>query len=240
MTTEPDLTRALDAVAGLLGRPLDDAQVRQIIRYLGLISEWSRKARLTAVTRPADAMRVHILDSLLCLRAGLPQGAAVVDVGSGAGLPGIPLKIARPDLSLTLLESAARKAAFLDLAVAELRLAAEVVEARAEDAGRDPRWRERFDIGVARAVAALPVLCELVLPFVHPGGKAVLLKGPAVVDEIDSGRRAAARLGGGGPAVIEDTLPGGIRRMIVVVEKTGTTPRGYPRRPGVPGKRPIS
>lgn len=185
-------------------------------------------------------MRVHILDSLLCLRAGLPQGAAVVDVGSGAGLPGIPLKIARPDLSLTLLESAARKAAFLDLAVAELRLAAEVVEARAEDAGRDPRWRERFDIGVARAVAALPVLCELVLPFVHPGGKAVLLKGPAVVDEIDSGRRAAARLGGGGPAVIEDTLPGGIRRMIVVVEKTGTTPRGYPRRPGVPGKRPIS
>ncbi len=240
MTTEPDVIRELGAVAGLLGRPLDDAQIQTITRYLALIAGWSRKARLTAVTRPADAARVHIFDSLLCLRAGFPQGAAVVDVGSGAGLPGIPLKIARPDLSMTLLEAAARKAAFLELAVAELRLAADVVEARAEDAGRDPRWRERFDVAVARAVAPLPALCELVLPFVRPGGKAVLLKGPAVVSELDSGRRAAARLGGGGPEVIEDALPGGIRRVVVVVPKVGATPPGYPRRPGIPAKRPLA
>ncbi len=240
MTADPEVISALDRVAGLLGRPLDDAQIQAITRYLDLIAEWSRKARLTAVTRPADAARVHVLDSLLCLRAGLPQGAAVIDVGSGAGLPGIPLKIARPDLSVTLLEAASRKAAFLDLAVAELRLAAEVVEARAEDAARDPRWRERFDVGVARAVAPLAVACELVIPFVRAGGKAVLLKGPAVVNELESGRRAAAKLGGGGPAVIEDALPGGIRRMIVVIEKTGATPPGYPRRPGIPAKRPLT
>lgn len=232
--------RALARVAGLVGRPLDGAQTQAVTRYLDLIAEWSRKARLTAIARPADAARVHILDSLLCLRAGFPQGATVIDVGSGAGLPGIPLKIARPDLSLTLLEAASRKAAFLDLAVTELRLAAEVVEARAEDAGRDPRWREQFDIGVARAVAPLAVLCEFVLPFVRPGGKAVLLKGPAVVTELESGRHAAARLGGGSSSVIEDALPGGIRRMIVAIEKTGATPPGYPRRPGIPAKRPLA
>jgi len=240
VTARPDFLRDLDAAARLLPRPLDGAQLQTIARYLELIAAWSKKARLTAVTRPAEAVRVHILDSLQCLSAGFPDGAAVIDVGSGAGLPGIPLKIARPDLSVTLLETSSRKAAFLELAAEELRLKVEVLEARAEDAGRDARWRERFDIGVARAVAPLAVLCELVLPFIRPGGKAVLLKGPAVTGELAPGRLASAKLGGGDPRLIPAGLPGGVGRTVVVIEKVGPTPPGYPRRPGIPARRPIA
>ncbi len=182
---------------------------------------------------------MHVVDSLLCLRAGLPAGAVLIDVGSGAGFPGIPLKIARPDLAVTLLEAASRKAAFLELAAAEIGAVLSVVEARAEQAARDPIWRERFDVAVARAVAPLPALCELVLPFLRRGGKAVLLKGPSVTSEVDDGARASAMLGGGHPELMVSRLPGGARRVIVTIEKVAATPPDYPRRPGVPAKRPL-
>ncbi len=240
VTTESEVRRELSAAAGLLGLALNDEQLRQVTRHIELLAAWNRKAHLTAVTRPAEAARVHVVDSLLCLRAGFPEGAVVIDVGSGAGFPGIPLKIARSDLFITLLEAAARKAAFLDLVAAQLNLALTVVEARAEHAAHDPKWRERFDVAVARAVAPLPVLCELVLPFVRPGGKAVLLKGPTVTAELDTGAHAAAILGGGAPQLAVEQLPGGARRAIVTIAKVAPTPPPYPRRPGVPAKRPLA
>ena len=171
MTTDSEVRRELESSAGLIGQTLDSTQVRQVAQHLDLIAAWNRKAHLTSITAPAKAARVHVVDSLLCLRAGLPEGTVLIDVGSGAGFPGIPLKIARPDLAVTLLEASSRKAAFLELAAAEIGAVLSVVEARAERAAHDPTWRERFDVGVARAVAPLPALCELVLPFVRLGGK---------------------------------------------------------------------
>ncbi len=240
MTIDPDAAALLQTAAGWLGRPLTDAQVLRMFRYLELIGEHNRRARLTAITRIREAVRLHILDSLLAVRGGIPQGAALIDVGSGAGLPGIPLAIARPDLSVTLLEASARKAAFLEVAASTLALPVLVVGARAETAAHEPRFRERFDIAAARAVAPLPVLCELTLPFVRPGGKAVLLKGPGVARERDAGDLAAGLLGGGLPDVIEDRLPGGIRRSLVVIPKVGGTPPVYPRRTGFPSRRPLA
>lgn len=239
MTIDPEVPASLHTVAGWLGRPFTEAQVRQVFRYLELIAEHNRRARLTAITRVRDAVRLHILDSLLCLRAGIPQGAALIDVGSGAGFPGVPLKIARPDLAVTLLEAASRKAAFLEVVTAALALAAVVVEARAEAAAQDPRFRERFDVAVARAVAPLSVLCELTLPFVHIGGKVILLKGPGIGRELGSGGQAAGLLGGAPPRVIHDQLPGGARRALVVIEKVTATPPAYPRRSGIPSRRPL-
>lgn len=239
MTTEADVRRELSGAAGLIGQALDEGQIAQLARHLDLIAEWNRRAHLTSIIEPAKAARVHVVDSLLCLRAGLPPHAAVIDIGSGAGFPGIPLKIARPDLVVTLLETATRKAAFLELAAAEVHIVISVVEMRAERAGQDPTWRERFDVAVARAVAPLPVLCELVLPFIRVGGKAVLLKGPSVADEVAGGSHAAEFLGGKHLQVAPVQLPGGARRAIVTIEKTALTPASYPRRPGVPSRRPL-
>lgn len=239
MTIDRAIADVLAPAAGILGSPLAPDQLKQIARYLGLLAKWSRKARLTAITQPTDAARLHVLDSLLCLRAGMPSGASVLDVGSGAGLPGIPLRIARPDLVVTLLEVASKKAAFLEVAAAELGLSIVVIGVRAEEAAHRPRLREQFDVVVARAVAPLPALSELTLPFVRLGGKAVLLKGPAVGKEIEPGQRAAALLGGGEVRILPAELPGGPRRMVVEIPKVGSTPREYPRRPGVPAKRPL-
>jgi 16S rRNA (guanine527-N7)-methyltransferase len=204
-----------------------------------LVAAWNARARLTAITRPEAAAKLHVLDSLLCLRAKIPPRASVVDVGSGAGFPGIPLAIVRPDLSMVLLEAVSRKAAFLEMAVAALGLRARVEPMRAEVAARDPRLREQFEVAVARAVAPLPALCELVLPFVRVGGQAVLLKGPAVRAEAARGRVAAGILGGAAPVLIQAALPGGVRRTIVVIRKTAATPQEFPRRSGVPVKHPL-
>lgn len=239
VTSEREILEALEPAARILGTPLTTAQLRQVVRYLALLSEWRKRARLTAITRPREAARLHILDSLLCLRAGIPPDSSVLDVGSGAGLPGIPLAIARPDLEVTLLEAVSKKVAFLEIVAAELGLSVQVVASRAEEAARQPRLRERFDVVVARAVAPLPVLSELTLPFVRVGGKAVLLKGPGVAREVDSGQRAAVALGGGDVRVIPAELPGRARRALVEIAKVTSTPLAYPRRPGMPAKRPL-
>lgn len=233
------LRPALLAELSVVGITLSNDQLAVLSKFLGLLSHWRRRARLTAVADPIAAARVHIADSLLVLRAGIPLSASLIDVGSGAGLPGIPLKVARPDVDVTLLEPEARRAAFLELAAQELGLPVRVVVARAEDAAKETSLREKFDIAAARALAPLPVVCELTLPLVRCGGKAVLLKGPSVRAELPDGRAAARILGGGEPDLIDARLAGGERRVIVVVPKTGQTPAEYPRRSGVPQRRPI-
>lgn len=238
MTPERLERALLDELSAVGVTPSTD-QISQLARYLALVSQWRRRARLTAVADPVDAARVHVADSFLVLRAGVPPNASLIDVGSGAGLPGIPLKIARPDIEVTLLEPEARRAAFLEIAARELKLPVRVVAARAEDAARERSLREQFDVGTARALAPLPVACELVLPFVRSGGKAVLLKGPSVRTELSVGRAAAIELGGGDPVLIDARLRGDERRVIVVVPKTGKTSTEYPRRSGIPRKRPI-
>lgn len=213
-------------------------QLDLFIRYLDLISRWRSRARLTAITDPRSAARLHIADSLLCLRAEIPAQASLLDVGSGAGLPGIPLAVVRPDLRVTLLEAESRKAAFLEMAAAELGLRVSVVCAAAEVAARGP-LRALFDVATARAVAPLPALCELTLPFVRVAGRTALLKGLSVRAELRDGRAAALACGGSEPELSEWTLKGGERRVLVVIRKRGPTPEEFPRRPGLPRRRPI-
>ncbi|MDQ7842711.1 MAG: 16S rRNA (guanine(527)-N(7))-methyltransferase RsmG [Armatimonadota bacterium] len=228
---------ALRSELGALGMTPSRRQLELFVAYLGLIARWRARARLTAIADPISAARLHIADSLLCLAAGIPEGAELVDVGSGAGLPGIPLVIAREDLRITLLEAEARRAAFLETAVDELGLQARVVCARAEDAGRG-QLRERFDVAVARAVARLPLLYELTLPLVRVGGRVILLKGVSVRAELARWGAAVRVLGGGEPRMIDAVLKGGEGRILVVVEKETRTPDTFPRRGGAL-RRPI-
>lgn len=165
--------------------------------------------------------------------------SSLIDVGSGAGLPGLALKVERPELRLTLLEANRRKAAFLVHAAAELGLdGVEVVARRAEEAGHDPRLREAFDAATARAVAPMPVLVELCLPFVRLGGRLLAMKARAG-DEVAEAARAIEILGGRLEAVIAAPSAARERGEIVVVAKVATTPADYPRRPGVPSRRPL-
>ncbi len=197
-----------------------------------LISSWPG-----LVARPDRAL----LDDSLVLLDFLPPGPLrVIDVGSGGGLPGLPLRLARPDLALTLLEANERKAAFLVQAAATLGLADVVVVARrAEDAGHDPRHRESYDFALARALAALPVLVELCLPFVAVGGRLLAMKTDAAA-EAESAQGAIARLGG---ELVEIGAAASAARslgQVVVVEKVRPTPPEFPRRAGVPGRKPLA
>jgi 16S rRNA (guanine527-N7)-methyltransferase len=197
-----------------------------------LISSWPG-----LVARPDRAL---LEDSLVLLDFLPPGPLRVIDIGSGGGLPGLPLRLARPDIALTLLEANQRKAAFLVQAAATLGLAdVEVVARRAEDAGHDPLHRETYDFALARAVAPMPVLVELCLPFVALGGRLLAMKTDAAADA-DSARNAIARLGGElveiGAAVSAARSLG----QVVVVQKVSPTPPEYPRRPGVPSRRPLA
>lgn len=164
---------------------------------------------------------------------------SLIDVGSGGGLPGLALKVARPELQLTLLESNQRKAAFLVHAAAELELSGvEVVARRAEEAGHDPRLRERYDVATARALAAMPVLAELCLPFVGLGGRLLAMKAEAG-SEVAAAATAIERVGGRLEAIVPAPSAARNRGEIVIVRKVAPTPAEYPRRAGVPARRPL-
>lgn len=233
------LSARLRSEAGAIGIVLTDQHTARLSQYLELIARWRRRAGLTAVTDPFEAARLHIADSLLILRADIPWNATLIDVGSGAGLPGIPLAIVRPDLDITLLEAEQRKAAFLELAARELGLEATVVPRRAEEFAHDPGARELYDVAVARAVARMAPLLELTLPFAKIGGVVALLKGPGVQREMHASDRARSILGGGRASQMRVTLAGGEERRIVVVSKVKATPSEYPRRPGVARRSPL-
>jgi 16S rRNA (guanine527-N7)-methyltransferase len=186
------------------------------------------------VARPAQAL----LEDSLVLLEHLGPTSTLIDVGSGGGLPGLPLKIIRPDLKVTLVEADQAKAAFLVQACATLRLTGvEVVARRAEEAGHDPRYREAFDLAVARALAPMPVLVELCLPFVRIGGR--LLAQKTAAEEMSPAARSIELLGGALDAVI--AAPSAARQAgtVVVIAKVRPTPPAYPRRPGLPARKPL-
>ncbi len=229
------MDRALLARLGLLPEP---ARLEQLEAFHRLLLEHSRLMDLTKVPEEDMTLR-HYADALSALPLGLlPESGAVIDVGSGAGLPGIPLAIAAPGLRLTLLEAREKRCAFLERVRLELGLSnVTVLCARAEDAARTG-LRETFDRALARALAPLNVLAEYLLPFLKPGGLALCWKGPAVKDEGEAGGRAAAQLGGRLGRLMDLGLPGR-SHFIQVIEKTGASPLKYPRRAGVPAKNPL-
>lgn len=209
--------------------------------YSDELVAWNKRTNLTAITE-SEAIEVkHFLDSLSCLQA-LPRGDGlrVLDVGSGAGFPGLPLKIARPDLRLSLLESVGKKVSFLQHIVQRLGLAdVQILEGRAEDYGRQPEQREQYDVVLARAVAELRVLVELTLPFCRVGGVVIAQKRAGIDEEMRSAARAIDLLGGALGATIPVDLPGVEPRQLLVLDKVAPTPPRYPRRAGMPEKRPL-
>ena len=203
-----------------------DSKLRELAR---LISEWPG-----LVSRPAG----ELIEDSLVLLDHLGEATRIVDVGSGGGLPGLPLKIARPHLSVTLVEADQAKAAFLVRACAALGLSdVQVLARRAEDVGQDPLYRESFDAAVARALAPMPVLAELCLPLVRVGGR--LLAQKTETEDLDVARRAIDTLGGAMNSVV--AAPSAARRAgtVVVVDKVRPTPAAYPRRAGVPARKPL-
>ena len=230
--------------AARLGIDLDSEQVERFRSYYDELTVWNATVNLTAVSGWEDVQTRHFLDSLAASKAlpatVLDGSDGLLDVGSGAGFPGLPLKIAYPRIDLALLEATAKKTAFLVHVVKTLGLeGVEVVTGRAEEEARRPEMRERFGAVVSRAVARLDVLAELCLPFCAVGGVMVAQKGPQVEEELRQARNAIDILGGRakdrGMLV---TPPVGIGTL-VVIEKQRQTPTHYPRRPGIPSKRPL-
>jgi 16S rRNA (guanine527-N7)-methyltransferase len=241
---------ALEIVAAgavRLGIPLDQEQRGQLERFVGLLLARNQQVNLTRIVEPDEVERRHLLDSLTCalpVRDELLGGATwrCMDVGSGGGLPGIPLAIVFPSLRMTLLESVGKKVAFLREAVEALGLSGVTVRAeRAEDAARDPIERDGYDLVIARALAPLPVALEWCLPLARPGGIVVLPRGSELASQLQDGRYAAGQLAGRlrDPIPLDDPdLPPG--RSLVVADKVGPTPKRFPRRPGLASKQPLS
>src|SRR6266566_896499 len=209
-----------------MGISVKDSRLSELAR---LISEWPG-----LVSGPAD----HLIEDSLVLLEHLGDARTLVDVGSGGGLPGLPLKIARPDIAVTLVEADSGKAAFLVQACARLGLTGvEVLGRRVEDVGHEARYRESFDVAVARALAPLPTLVELCLPLVRIGGK--LLAQKTDNEEVGAAERALRLLGGSLDAVSAAPSTARATGTVVVISKTSATPATYPRRPGIPARKPL-
>lgn len=235
------VTERLQAGLERLGVAADGVTLDRLARYHALLTEWNARIDLTAVLEPEEMVDRHYLDSAAPLALDLiPQGARVIDVGTGAGLPGIPLCILRPDLRVTLLDAQRKRVTFLQAAIEALDLPAQAVHMRAEDAARDEAHREAYDVAVSRAVAATPTLLELTLPFVRVGGRAIAWKGPGLQAELEQARRAAHLLGGALEGVLDAPVPGrDWQHVLLVCAKRQKTARQYPRRAGLPGKNPL-
>ena len=232
----------LQQVAAAMGVVVDDRQLVKFAAYYEFLLEYNQKVNLTRITEPLDVAVKHFGDSFFLLKPGLiPAGARVADIGTGAGVPGIPLAIMRPDLRVVLVDSLRKRTVFLTEAVERLELAnVEVVWSRAEDLGHKPDFRERFDVVLARAVASLNVLTELCLPLVKKGGAFLALKGPRAQEELAQAQAAIALLGGGGATLLEAELPSQPEvRAILQIHKRKPTPAKFPRKAGLPERTPL-
>lgn len=227
-----------------LGITLSEKQLGQFYQYYELLIEWNKVMNLTAITELDEVISKHFIDSLSLIRAvkdlsGLHS--SVIDVGTGAGFPGIPLKIAFPELKLTLLDSLNKRIKFLNEVIEKLGLdKIETIHGRAEDYGRDVKYREQFDFCVSRAVANAATLSEYCLPFVRVGGCFVPYKSGRIDEELETGRKAIRALGGDIEEIIRFELAEAeADRALVVIKKVEKTGKRYPRKAGVPSKEPI-
>lgn len=225
-----------------MGVAFDQQAMERFEAFHTILDEYNARMDLTAVLDEDERVDRHDLDSAAPLRHGLlPQGARVIDVGTGAGFPGMPLLILRSDLEMTFLDALNKRIAFLNDALTRLGLTATTLHARAEDAARMPAHREAYDVAVSRAVANASTLSEITLPFVRVGGTAIAWKGPGISDELVSGKRAAFLLGGRVRGILDAPVPGreDWAHVLLITDKTGKTPAAYPRKAGTPGKKPL-
>ena len=229
-----------------LGLSLDASQLQQFEAYYRELADWNERMNLTSVIDYDEVQVKHFLDSLTLLPAlngGMRSDARLVDVGAGAGFPGLPLKLARPDIRLTLVESTGKKANFLRHVVETLGLPdVEVLTGRAEELAHRPELRGDFDVTLARGLARLPTMLEYTLPFTRRGGVIAAWKhgGERLEAELESAQRALQALGGSVKTIYPVTATGLTdNRVVMIIEKVKATPGDYPRRTGVPGKQPL-
>lgn len=218
---------------------LTEEQINKFNIYCNMLIEWNSKMNLTAIKEPTEIAVKHFVDSCSVLNyVKIKKNAKVIDIGTGAGFPGIPLKILREDLDITLLDSLNKRLVFLNEVAKELNLELNTVHSRAEDLGRQENHREQYDIAISRAVAPLNVLSEYSIPFVRKGGKFISMKGPNVQSEIDEAKKGIRILGGKCNNVVQFSI-GDNSRSIVIVDKLNPTPYTYPRHGSKISKKPL-
>lgn len=230
-----------DALA-LFGVHLNARQVTLFSKYEQELVSWNERFNLTAITDPEGIRNKHFLDSLSCILtfdSNIPN--RLIDIGTGAGFPGIPLKIIYPAISLTLVDSVGKKVEFCKHVVNALGLErVEVLQSRAEELGQLPKFREKFDCSIARAVANLPTLVEYLLPLLRTGGSAIAQKGSSGLAEAQSAEKVIHVLGGKLRQVRKVNIPGVVEdRFLITIDKVAPTPAQYPRRVGIPSRNPL-
>lgn len=223
-----------------LGINVDKDAFARLDRFAEMLVETNRSFNLTAITEPDDVTVKHFADSLSLFKfADIPENASIIDVGTGAGFPGLVLKLARPDIRMTFLDSTRKKLGFIENVLSDSGLGAEIVHMRAEEAARLPKYREKFDFATARAVASLPVLSEYCLPFVKTGGMFISMKSADSTEEIDTAESAISLLGG---KIFQNQvfdLVENTPRRIILIKKNSQTPTKYPRPSAQISKKPL-
>lgn len=221
---------------------LTDKQINQFIEYKNMLIEWNKKFNLTAITDEKEIILKHFIDCLAISEgADLSRNKKIIDVGTGAGFPGVPIKIAFPEVQITLLDSLNKRITFLEELSKKLELDnVKCIHSRAEDGGNNNEFRETFDLCISRAVANLSALCEYCLPFVKVGGSFISMKGPDVLEELNSAKNAISILGGNIIEVKTVNIPEtDIIHSLVIIKKVKPTPTKYPRKAGKVKKEPI-
>lgn len=226
--------------AKAIGILLEEKQVDRFYHYMNLLLEWNEKVNLTAITDPEEIILKHFIDSITIAKY-IEKGAKLIDVGTGAGFPGIPLKIIREDIDVTLLDSLNKRINFLKVAKEQLELTnIEAIHSRVEEFGRDKSKRESFDCATSRAVANLSTLAEYLIPLVKPNGICISMKGPNIDEEIKQSQKSISLLGGKVEKIEKFQLPkSDMDRNIIIINKMNHTPARFPRKAGMPAKEPI-
>ena len=235
-----NIREQLTAILGQAGFALTAEQTEKFQTYFEVLLDWNHKINLTSITESVKIIEKHFLDSIMLLKfADIGQGASFADVGTGAGFPGVPLKILRPDIELTLMDSLNKRVLFLEELCGVLQIEAEAVHIRAEEAGRDPIYREAFNFVSARAVADLRILSEYCLPLVKNNGYFLAMKGPNMEEELAAAKNAIFVLGAKTKKVEHFALPSGDERTVVLIQKHKKTPAVYPRHGGAIAKKSL-
>lgn len=224
-----------------MGIVLSKNQIGQFERYYELLIEWNSFMNLTAITKHEDVLKKHFLDSLSVIKTvNFKEGEKLLDLGTGAGFPGVPLKIAFPDLEILLLDSLGKRVKFLNHVIGELELTGiEAVHGRAEDFAKNVSYRESFDYVVSRAVANLSSLSEYCIPYTKPGGMFIAYKSGNVDEELEKAQKAIVILGGKMENVVRFTLADTEERTLVCIKKEKSTAKKYPRKAGIPSREPL-
>lgn len=232
----------LDTACKDIDLQFDEEKYQRFMKYKDLIQEWNKKINLTAIDEDEEIIKKHFIDSMkVCKFDKVTLFGKILDVGTGGGFPGIPLKIINPTSKITLLDSLNKRIKFLNEVIKELNLKdIDAIHGRAEDFARQGEYREQFDGVVSRAVANMTVLSEFCLPYVKVGGYFVALKGPSIDEELDESKKAISILGGKIEKVVDVTVEGSdLRHNLVIIKKIKPTPKKYPRKAGMVTKSPL-